>query len=404
MKNRRLICTFLALVMAISSLVYVPFESYAEDQIKISKPYYDAEQDYAVWDCIYFGSFPQDVPDMNEKQPVKWRVLSIDENNNALIITDKCVVRSRTGYFWSVSFTEEEQKLFTTVGLKLKDVCNPAYGFCSDTKASDTRKAEITRFALEYNERITEEHGEEDLLPYERYDIVKFWAISESVAYTYYNASMCVSSEAGSVNTKGMHFMNDNMDEPTKVMLSRPVIQINLGEVDIWTYAGNVDSKGNTDVDRASLPTPSPGPSSVPVIQDAIVTGSDNLSAKSPEKANVGKTAPEEKTIDSFTTKNLKFKVLPDKKTVSVLGFDGKAKKSTLKIPDKVSYKGTTYKVTEIVKNAFRGNRSIKKLIIGKNITKIGDNAFTNCKKLKSVKIKSRKLKSIPKRLRKLMR
>ena len=51
-----------------------------------------------------------------------------------------------------------------------------------------------------------------------------------------------------------------------------------------------------------------------------------------------------------------------------------------------------TYKVTQIADNAFRNNKKITKITIGKNVSKIGSYAFSGCKKLKTIIIKTRKL------------
>ncbi len=67
-------------------------------------------------------------------------------------------------------------------------------------------------------------------------------------------------------------------------------------------------------------------------------------------------------------------------------------KKSTVSIPATVKIDGIAYKVTSIAKNAFKGNRSIKKLTIGKNVAKIGKQAFNGCKNLKNITIRTTKL------------
>ena len=51
-----------------------------------------------------------------------------------------------------------------------------------------------------------------------------------------------------------------------------------------------------------------------------------------------------------------------------------------------------TFKVTAISKNAFKKNIKLKKVTIGKNVSKIGANAFSGCKKLKNIKIVSTQL------------
>lgn len=69
---------------------------------------------------------------------------------------------------------------------------------------------------------------------------------------------------------------------------------------------------------------------------------------------------------------------------------DKKATKIT--IPDKIVINNVTYKVTKIKDKAFKGNKKLKTVIIGKNITTIGKSAFDGCKNLKSVTIKTTKL------------
>ena len=89
--------------------------------------------------------------------------------------------------------------------------------------------------------------------------------------------------------------------------------------------------------------------------------------------------------------------------------------KGTVTVPLEVTIDGVTYNVTSIADNAFKGNKKLKKVVVGSNITsigknafagctsltsitigknvkKIGKNAFTGCKKLKSIIIKTKKL------------
>ncbi len=68
--------------------------------------------------------------------------------------------------------------------------------------------------------------------------------------------------------------------------------------------------------------------------------------------------------------------------------------KGKVKIPAFVKVNGVTYQVTSVSGKAFKGNSKVTKIIIGKNVTKIGKKAFSKCKKLKLLVIKSRKLKA----------
>lgn len=67
-------------------------------------------------------------------------------------------------------------------------------------------------------------------------------------------------------------------------------------------------------------------------------------------------------------------------------------KKTAVTIPNTVVINGKSCKVTSIAKSAFKGNKKIKTITIGKNITSIGSKAFYKCSALKSIKIKSTKL------------
>ena len=62
-------------------------------------------------------------------------------------------------------------------------------------------------------------------------------------------------------------------------------------------------------------------------------------------------------------------------------------------IPSEVRIGGKRYKVTAIAPGAFKGNKNIRSVVIGKNIKSIGAEAFRNCKKLKKVLFKTVKLK-----------
>ncbi|MGN0153406.1 MAG: leucine-rich repeat protein [Lachnospiraceae bacterium] len=63
-------------------------------------------------------------------------------------------------------------------------------------------------------------------------------------------------------------------------------------------------------------------------------------------------------------------------------------------VPATVKAGGVSYKVTAIEKNAFKNNKSLSEVAIGKNVKNIGANAFYKCTKLKKITIKTTKLKA----------
>ncbi|MCR5655967.1 MAG: leucine-rich repeat domain-containing protein [Butyrivibrio sp.] len=71
---------------------------------------------------------------------------------------------------------------------------------------------------------------------------------------------------------------------------------------------------------------------------------------------------------------------------------------STVAIPDEIKdANGNVYKVTSVAPNAFKNNKKITKAVIGKNVTTIGANAFSGCKKLKNLELDGNVVKTIGK-------
>ncbi len=69
----------------------------------------------------------------------------------------------------------------------------------------------------------------------------------------------------------------------------------------------------------------------------------------------------------------------------------------SLVIPDTVKANGKTYKVTKIEGAACKGLKKLSSVTIGKNVTAIGQDAFKDCKALKTVTINAAKLKTVGK-------
>lgn len=79
-------------------------------------------------------------------------------------------------------------------------------------------------------------------------------------------------------------------------------------------------------------------------------------------------------------------------KNPTVVYKGSKKQKASVTIPDTVTIDDVTYKVTSIAANAFKNNKKLKKVVIGKNVTKIGKKAFYGCSKLKKITVKTTKL------------
>ena len=178
--------------------------------------------------------------------------------------------------------------------------------------------------------------------------------------------------------------------------------------------------------DSTVLPTVSPAPTDVPVVPQTpkpAETGSspvpetDNKPSQTNAPGSIAK--PDEETgnnsnidnsdIDNSNTDNTnnsgnikisKGSMVTDKKTKAVYKVTKNGKKNTVQyinntkknassvtIPNKIKINGKSYKVDSIGKGAFKNNKKLKKIKIGKNIKTIGKGAFAGCKNLTDVEI-----------------
>ena len=163
----------------------------------------------------------------------------------------------------------------------------------------------------------------------------------------------------------------------------------------------------------AKLTSPSPQPTATP--SDKPETPSPQPTATPSDKPETPSPQPKGTNLKDDT--GAAYKVTSaNGKTPAVQYIAPKSGvKGTVTVPFEVTIDGVTYKVTSIADNAFKGNKKLKKVVVGSNITsigknafagctsltsitigknvkKIGKNAFTGCKKLKSITIKTKKL------------
>lgn len=83
-------------------------------------------------------------------------------------------------------------------------------------------------------------------------------------------------------------------------------------------------------------------------------------------------------------------------KTVAFTGTTNK-KSAKITIPASVVINGDTYKVSSVANRAFKNNKKLITVVIGKNVTTIGKDAFKGCSKLKTITINSTVLKKVGK-------
>ena len=85
-KTKRLLAKFLALVMVLSLCEITLGQSVpAKAAVSLQNPTTNGKG-VTTWDCIYFGNYYQS--NSSTKEPIKWRVLSVD-GNDAFLLADQ---------------------------------------------------------------------------------------------------------------------------------------------------------------------------------------------------------------------------------------------------------------------------------------------------------------------------
>lgn len=98
-----------------------------------------------------------------------------------------------------------------------------------------------------------------------------------------------------------------------------------------------------------------------------------------------------------FTVKGYKYKVtsnLVKNSTVTVVGYKNK-KLSKISVPSSVKYKNVSFKVTTVGNKAFKNQKKAKTIVIGKNVKTIGKQAFAGDSNVKKITVKSAVLSKV---------
>ena len=240
-----------------------------------------------TWDSIYFGHYLQEdtngdgtVDGNDEKQPIKWRVLSVD-GDDAFLMADQgldckkynetrtsvtwetCTLRSwlngysaadnvdgkdySSGNFINTAFTATERSAikyswvvnadnssYGTDGgnstldriylLSIDDVTNSRFGFYNIfNNSSATRNMIVTNYVRERNDEVSTDTGQVGLSAW--------WLRSPA----YYSEGASALQRDGSAYEYGVYASSGGVDV-------RPVLHLNLSNTDCWSYAGRVSS------------------------------------------------------------------------------------------------------------------------------------------------------------------
>lgn len=127
----------------------------------------------------------------------------------------------------------------------------------------------------------------------------------------------------------------------------------------------------------------------------ATTTQKTQKTTQAPKKQSKKDNGTSLKKGTTKTVSGITYKVTATGSTKTVEVTKVSSAMTSVTIPATVKVNNVTYTVTSIAAKAYKGNKNLKKIVIGKNVSKIGKEAFLNCKNLKTITIKSTKLTSV---------
>ena len=410
-KKKKWIATVVTITLMLGLIPYAghikPISKAAEHGLSSPRV---APDDTVTWDCVYFGNYWQNdtngdgKADQNdEKEPIKWRVLSVD-GNDAFLLSDmaldtkpyneekkfatweNCTLRKwLNDSFYNVAFTDKEKNVITeTKATNISGDCvldkvsvlsdidarNASYGFNYEISGTDkfynksydseTREAKNSAYANANGAFSHRENGCWWLRPYD-----------ERGEYIY------------KVDAGGQFDYHHSEYINTTTTVVRPCMHINLLS-DAWSKADTVTATGGSFVTptptTAATPTatptftPTPTPpqkvtstptqkaTSAPTVTPTITpdNGKNNSPTSSPEQSIQSKESPKVTNEPKTVTAPAKVKGLSAKnKKKKTVVLSWKKVKGATGYQIQYSANGT---VKKTMKNTKKTKLTIKKL------------------------------------------
>lgn len=370
-----------------------------------------------TWDCVYFGRYAQSDAGGEKKDPIKWRVLSVN-GNDAFLIADVnldaqqyfskweevtwkvSIIRSwlngyggdsnkakkdyRNDGFINKAFALEEQEAILTTTVVTQD--NPLYATTGGSNTSDKL------FLLSYDEvrnplyGFSSSDGEDPARVRQNTAYVGAGGVNHAdgtnaagfSSLWWLRSPGSSSKNAMYVGTTGILYRKGGYVETEKFAVC-PALHLDLSASNVWSFAGTVSSDGSSTagdnpptVKADEIPLTDLATEDNYLLHTDAQSGEETLEYRAPQDNAENVVVQNEVTISGKT-----YKVT----SIADDAFRNNKKIKTVVIGDSVKTIG---------KNAFSGCTNLQTLTIGKNVTAIGDKAFFKCKKLKKVTIPSK--------------
>lgn len=146
-----------------------------------------------------------------------------------------------------------------------------------------------------------------------------------------------------------------------------------------YTPSGSIVADNKTEKDEENKEK-----SDKPAIKEIETPNDETLQGEAVEK------------ITTFTKNKLSYKIVNKASNLIKMLKSTTASKKLI-IPASITQNGNTFNVSELDNKAFKGNKQLRRVTIGKNVTKIGKECFAGCSNLAVIEFKGTKITSIGK-------
>lgn len=259
-KSKQIISLLLCMVMMIGIL---PKQVFAEDSENIesenfglNNPTY--ENQVATFDCVWFGNYMQSGNDETTKEPIKWRVLSVD-GNRALLLADKNLDNKRFNDWWNWGIPWESSTLREWMNSDFVDTAfgeNEKSALCTKNDIQDKvfalSKSEIETMNNTLKENAFNDDAIKNVWRSTNTDYLNSCLEKEEIeapntgwwlrSNGMFNFLACRITENGELDERNIN----EGDEQGRTM-ARPSIYLDLTKTDSWSYAGTVSSDGKVN-------------------------------------------------------------------------------------------------------------------------------------------------------------
>ena len=210
-----------------------------------------------------------------------------------------------------------------------------------------------------------------------------------------YICTICKETKTEDIAAKGHDWNSDYTIDKAATETSTGIKSIHCKYCDATKNVTEIPMMEKV-TDAPAVPA-TPATPDAPAVPTTPTTPAISAAPATPTPSKIETTLKVGDRIEDEKTKAVYEVTSINESTVTYIGTTA-VKGSNIVIPAEVTLKdGKTYKVTVIGRNAFKNNKTIKSITIGKNIELIDTNAFYCCVNLRKVTFKSDKLKEIGK-------